>query len=477
MSYEYSQKKHTGGSAKSGIVSAEPSFDALRSGAAVPTAEQMGSRVDLPDAMREKMESAFGADLSSVRLYQSEAVRDAGVKAVAQGSNIAFAPGVLDFTSYGGQAILGHEISHVVSQMRGEVTGSGLLNDPALEARADREGAMAAAGQQISVPTEALSPVTAAPAAGPMQCLGKNKAEYEPFMKIDPGKAGKVNAKKSAYDLSSENHDRDAKFNRRKMKKLDEEVIRRFTDDEYDLTGLDAISNGADVKLTGLSLRRMTSELKRSLGEGYSMDEILSMYDDLMAPHRKGLAPNTREYDEAQSNFDRGIGKLKEMQYRKLKRMEATFGILPSQMHPRDFMQLVGDQYNDYFHTTQDSEQLMRGGAKYFDFNDDRDRDFKALHEYYLVMSGRNSVYGSDERQDAAGSLRMNPDFTDAAFKDPSPFAVTPQMEAAVHGPSLSPQQQTAYLTRLHNRFQKAGWTNRLFGRFRKFDDPKRTSI
>ena len=118
-------------------------LDALRSGAAAPTAEQMGHRVDLPDAMREKMESAFGADLSAVKLYESEAVADAGANAITHGSSIAFAPGMLDFTSYGGQALLGHEISHVVSQARGEVTGGGFLNDASLEARADREGALA----------------------------------------------------------------------------------------------------------------------------------------------------------------------------------------------------------------------------------------------------------------------------------------------------------------------------------------------
>ena len=138
-------------------------------GAAQPTREQTGHRVDLPDAMREKMESAFGADLSAVKLYESEAVADAGAEAVTRGSDIAFAPGMLDFSSYGGQALLGHEISHVVSQQRGEVTGGGFLNDHALEARADREGAMAAAGQQVAAPTAAMSGVTAAPTAGPMQ--------------------------------------------------------------------------------------------------------------------------------------------------------------------------------------------------------------------------------------------------------------------------------------------------------------------
>ncbi len=144
-------------------------LDALRSGAAAPTAEQMGHRVDLPDAMRAKMENAFGADLSAVKLYESQAVADAGANAVAQGANIAFAPGMLDFSSYGGQALLGHEISHVVSQARGEVTGGGFLNDHALEARADREGAMAAAGESVAMPTAAMSSVTAAAAAGPMQ--------------------------------------------------------------------------------------------------------------------------------------------------------------------------------------------------------------------------------------------------------------------------------------------------------------------
>ena len=173
MSYTYESRKKANDAPKQEAVQNGPSPDALKTESFVPTQEQMGHRVDLPDAMREKMENAFGADLSAVKLYESEAVGDAGVEAVTQGSNIAFAPGMLDFTSYGGQALLGHEISHVVSQARGEVTGSGLLNDHALEARADREGAMAAAGQTVAMPSEAMSPVSAAAASGPMQCRGK----------------------------------------------------------------------------------------------------------------------------------------------------------------------------------------------------------------------------------------------------------------------------------------------------------------
>ncbi len=156
-----------------------PSMAALASGAADPTPEQRGRSVDLPGAIRAKMENAFGADLSNLRLYESRAVADAGADAMSRGAEIAFAPGLIDFTGYRGQALLGHEVSHLVSQARGEVTGSGFLNDPALEARAEAEGAMAAAGEQVRMPTAALSPVTVAGTTGPIQAAHKQEEEKE----------------------------------------------------------------------------------------------------------------------------------------------------------------------------------------------------------------------------------------------------------------------------------------------------------
>ncbi len=179
MSYTYAKRKQAGSAApKTEAAGTQgPSAEALRSVAAKPAAEQLGRRVDLPDAMRSKMESAFGADLGAVKLYESQAVADTGAKAIARGSDIAFAPGLLDFSSFGGQALLGHELSHVVSQARGEVTGSGFLSDAALEARADREGAMAAAGQTVAMPTASLSPVSAADAAGPMQASKEKRKQ------------------------------------------------------------------------------------------------------------------------------------------------------------------------------------------------------------------------------------------------------------------------------------------------------------
>lgn len=78
-----------------------------------------------------------------------------------------------------GQALLGHELSHVASQARGEVRGSGLVNDSTLEARADREGPKAARGESSSMgcggAVASLSSASAASAAGPMQAKSGRK--------------------------------------------------------------------------------------------------------------------------------------------------------------------------------------------------------------------------------------------------------------------------------------------------------------
>ena len=150
---------------------------------------QMGHQVGMPEVMREKMEGAFGMDLSGVKLYENRAVSDAGAEAVTQGSRIAFAPGKLDFSSTRGQELLGHEISHVASQARGEVRGSGLVNDSALEARADKEGFKAARGERIAEgyggAIAPLSNASAASAAGPMQAKsGQRDADAENVKKM-----------------------------------------------------------------------------------------------------------------------------------------------------------------------------------------------------------------------------------------------------------------------------------------------------
>ncbi len=467
MSYTYADRRRTPSApAKQNTDAQSPAAEALRSGAAAPTQEQMGRRVDLPDAMRAKMEASFGADLSAVKLYESEAVADAGAEAVTQGSNIAFAPGMLDFSSFGGQSLLGHEISHVVSQARGEVAGGGFLSDHTLEARADREGAMAAAGQQIAAPTAAISGVSAASAAGPMQAKKKKQEpEYAPFQKLKMNKVGKLNLDKTVYDLRT---DSGARATEGERAGFSEEMLARFNSDDYEKGSFGDISNGSDIHIRGLGLNRMAPMLEQSMGEGYSRKHISDMYDDLMAPHRTDLNRSDPEaMAAANGQFDRGMRTLKEMHYRKLKRLEATYGKLGSQMHPEDFVRLAGDSYNDHFHMVQDTEQFLKDGGKYFDFeHDEKDREFKALHDYYYTLTRRNAAYGAQEIPEimSQGAVRMDPE---ALTLGMAADDFTPEMEAAVHGPSLSEKEQAKYMRGLHARARKGNWTNRLFGKFR----------
>ena len=201
-----------------------PSMDSLRSGLAQPSTEQKGRRVDLPDAMRAKMEASFGADLSAVKLYESQTVADVGAQAVTRGSEIAFAPGMLDFSSFGGQMLLGHELSHVVSQSRGEVSQSGgFLNDRVLESRADREGAMAAAGQKIYTGPVTCAMSGAAPsasAAAPMQ------AKRASTKKLQENR--RLNEESEVGELTSDSNKRSAAAEKRHKEQLRKAEIKRW---------------------------------------------------------------------------------------------------------------------------------------------------------------------------------------------------------------------------------------------------------
>jgi len=91
-----------------------------------------GRGATLPAAIREQMESSFGADFSNVRIHNdSSAVqmsRDLNAQAFTHGSDIYFNSGKYDANSKGGKHLLAHELTHVVQQ-----NGSSLQTKPADE--------------------------------------------------------------------------------------------------------------------------------------------------------------------------------------------------------------------------------------------------------------------------------------------------------------------------------------------------------
>jgi hypothetical protein len=106
--------------------------------------------------IKEKMETAFGADLSSVRVHEDGEAAKMGAQAFTRGSDLHFAPGQYQPDTARGQELIGHELAHVVQQSEGRVAASfqakGLAvnDDPGLEAEADAIGARAARGERVA---------------------------------------------------------------------------------------------------------------------------------------------------------------------------------------------------------------------------------------------------------------------------------------------------------------------------------------
>ena len=118
----------------------------------------------LPPAVQQKMESFFSADFSDVQVHSGPEASAIGALAFTTGSNIYFAPGQYNPNSHLGQQLLAHELTHVVQQRAGRVrnpfgSGVAVIQDPALEAEAERMGRQAATHVPLAQPRLAPSPV------------------------------------------------------------------------------------------------------------------------------------------------------------------------------------------------------------------------------------------------------------------------------------------------------------------------------
>ena len=119
----------------------------------VPLRPKSGG-LPLPSDVRTKMETAFGADFSDVRVHIGREATSLGAIAYTWGTNIHFAPGQYNPHTIQGQKLLGHELWHVVQQRAGRVRnpfggGVAVVQDHALEAEADRMGIKAALTQVL----------------------------------------------------------------------------------------------------------------------------------------------------------------------------------------------------------------------------------------------------------------------------------------------------------------------------------------
>jgi hypothetical protein len=108
-----------------------------------------GSGQALPEPLQKKMESFFNTSFADVRVHVGQEATSIGALAFTHGTDLYFAPGQYNPQTTHGQQLLGHELTHVLQQRAGRVRnplGSGIavVQDPALEAEAERMGLRAA---------------------------------------------------------------------------------------------------------------------------------------------------------------------------------------------------------------------------------------------------------------------------------------------------------------------------------------------
>lgn len=161
-------------------------FQARLAGGAfpLPSSFSLGSAPGqpLPPAVQRKMEEVFATRFDDVRVHVGPQAAAIGALAFTTGSSLYFSPGQYDPHSAHGQRLLGHELTHVVQQRAGRVRnpfGGGLavVQDPGLEAEAERMGLRAAAGVGAAAPGPAGSV-----SSSTLQCRGYANLEINNFL-------------------------------------------------------------------------------------------------------------------------------------------------------------------------------------------------------------------------------------------------------------------------------------------------------
>ncbi len=113
------------------------------------TLKPHGSGQPLPEPIQKKMEAFFNTSFADVRVHVGNEAPSIGALAFTHGTDLYFAPGQYNPQSTHGQQLLGHELTHVVQQRAGRVrnplgAGVAVVQDPAMEAEAERMGLRAA---------------------------------------------------------------------------------------------------------------------------------------------------------------------------------------------------------------------------------------------------------------------------------------------------------------------------------------------
>lgn len=181
--------------------SRSPVLDLLASSSGSPMAE----------SVRADMEARMGHDFSSVRVHTggaaSESAKAVQAHAYTVGENIVFGSGGYNPDSEHGRTMLAHELTHVVQQRSGPVSGTEVgggikVSDPSdsFERAAEQN-----AQQVMSQPAPQPAAPTAAPTAAPAQRLAEDHVQREDDeLEEETPSVGRIAIQRAEDDLEDE---------------------------------------------------------------------------------------------------------------------------------------------------------------------------------------------------------------------------------------------------------------------------------
>jgi len=475
--------------------------------------EMLGHRAALAPSIAAKMSRSFGMDVSAVQVYRSDAMAGTEMHGMAQGNKVVLSSDV-DLNTLEGQAVLGHELSHIRAQSMGMGSGRGLLQNGALERQADTEGMLAARGMSIGGESmgmsmglgmagmEGLTPLGGGlpvSAAAPMQAAKGDKEKREKL--ADKGDA-------ETYDMLQENkvwhpdtdtgnmldelpwlmgdndftmktYHGDSLFYLKHASELLVKDIgtdrRRMLQEKtaglpsnYFLTFSPV--NGKNREVKGFMPRRVGGAFEDSWGKDHTDEEILQILHEMTADATKledGVIKPADGYvsqnsTPADSKYDaikmHGINLYRDVLYAKLKKLESEFGTILTQMHPRDVINRLGGKKIQYYsQTLQDAEQLFCTQNK-----------FTEETQQYLAK-GSNNPKRDAEMQKLLNyygpifwGLKVYPGGGDTAYEIvAADYMEAKQHEADVGGPRMDAKQLERYNRRIQTKIDSGEYMER----------------
>jgi len=114
----------------------------------------LGTGHPLEGGVRQRMQSAFGADFSGVRVHSDSAAQEASDRLAARaftiGQDIAFGPGEYHPGTPIGDALIAHELAHVVQQQGSDVAGGPMAKGDGHSSALEEDADVSAVGAVVS---------------------------------------------------------------------------------------------------------------------------------------------------------------------------------------------------------------------------------------------------------------------------------------------------------------------------------------